>query len=102
MKYEDMDRCIGIVLKKYRNDKKLTVRVVGESLGLNNSTIIRWETGENSIRAKDLLRYLDFLGRTYDDFLLDFSRSEAIKPIRTRKAKRKTDSSTKELRTEAA
>ena len=102
MKYEDMDKCIGIVLKKYRTDKKLTVRTVGEMLSLNNSTIIRWETGENSIREKDLLHYLDLLDRSYDEFLKDLNSSNTIRPMRTRKTKAKAKTPiSKELRTEA-
>ena len=100
MKYEDMDKYIGIVLKQYRKENKLTVRTVGEMLSLNNSTISRWETGENSIRAKDLLHYLDLLGRSYDEFLLDLRDSSNMVPIRTRKTKTKRSVS-KGLRTEA-
>lgn len=71
MKYDEMDKKIGSVLKRYREKKGLSLRAVGEILNVNNSTIIKWESGINSIVAKDLLHYLDLLGFTYEQFIDD-------------------------------
>lgn len=106
MKYEEMDKSIGKVLRRYRKDRKLTVRAAGEMLELNNSTITRWETGENSIRAKDLLHYLDLLDRTYDEFILDlrhFEPSNASKQrLKNSRAKTKAKiSASDKLQTDA-
>ena len=72
MEYEKMDKSIGAVLKRYRTERRLSLRDVGEMLQVNNSTVSRWESGENAISAKDLLHYVDLLGFSYDQFLDDF------------------------------
>lgn len=69
MNYNEFDRIIGNELRNIRTKRRLTVRQVGEMLGLDNSTISKWETGKASIRAKDLMRYLDLLGVSYSDFI---------------------------------
>lgn len=69
MNYNDFDRIIGNELRNIRTKRRLTVRQVGEMLGLDNSTISKWETGKASIRAKDLMRYLDLLGVSYSEFI---------------------------------
>ena len=69
MEYENFDKVIGNELRNLRKQKRLTVRQVGAMLGLDNSTISKWETGNASIRAKDLMRYLDLLGVSYSDFI---------------------------------
>ena len=71
MKYDEMDIKIGAVLKKYRKEKRLTIRKIGDILGINNSTVSKWESGINAISAKDLLHYLDLLGITYEQFIED-------------------------------
>ena len=71
MKYDEMDIKIGAVLKKYRKEKRLTIRKIGNILGINNSTVSKWESGINAISAKDLLHYLDILGITYEQFIED-------------------------------
>jgi transcriptional regulator with XRE-family HTH domain len=71
MKYDEMDIKIGAVLKKYRKEKRLTIRKIGDILGINNSTVSKWESGINAISAKDLLHYLDILGITYEQFIED-------------------------------
>ena len=71
MKYDEMDIKIGAVLKKYRKEKRLTIRKIGDILGINNSTVSKWESGINAISAKDLLHYLDVLGITYEQFIED-------------------------------
>lgn len=74
MKYDEMDAKIGATIKRYRNERKLTVRDVGEMLKIDNSTVTRWESGENAIRARDLLHYLDRLGYTYEKFISDLKK----------------------------
>lgn len=69
MNYNDFDKVIGNELRNIRTKRRLTVRQVGEMLGLDNSTISKWETGKASIRAKDLMRYLDLLGVSYSEFI---------------------------------
>lgn len=69
MNYNEFDRIIGNELRNIRTKRRLTVRQVGEMLGLDNSTISKWETGKASIRAKDLMRYLDLLGVSYSEFI---------------------------------
>ena len=76
MNYDDMDALIGTVLKSYRKFKKLTIRQVGEMLDVNNSTVSRWETGENAISAKLLLHYLDILYCPYERFISDLRKAE--------------------------
>lgn len=73
MKYDEMNVKIGNLLKKYRESirPRLTVRAVGEKLGIDNSTVIRWESGENAISAKDMFRYLDLLNVDADQFVDD-------------------------------
>ena len=70
-KANDEDIKIGAVLKKYRKEKRLTIRKIGDILGINNSTVSKWESGINAISAKDLLHYLDILGITYEQFIED-------------------------------
>lgn len=69
MNYNEFDKVIGNELRNIRTKRRLTVRQVGEMLGLDNSTISKWETGKASIRAKDLMRYLDLLGVSYSEFI---------------------------------
>ena len=69
MNYNEFDKVIGNELRNIRTKRHLTVRQVGEMLGLDNSTISKWETGKASIRAKDLMRYLDLLGVSYSEFI---------------------------------
>ena len=72
MKYEDQDLIIGAVLKKYRNEKGLSIRQAGERFKIDNSTVSSWEIGKNSITAKELFKYLEFLGHSQDDFYRDY------------------------------
>lgn len=67
--YDNFDKKVGEGLKRLRNEKRLTLRQVGEIFDINNSTIARWESGENSISAKLLFKYLEFYGITYEDFI---------------------------------
>lgn len=69
MNYNEFDKVIGNELRNIRTKRRLTVRQVGEMLGLDNSTISKWETGKASIRAKDLMWYLDLLGVSYSEFI---------------------------------
>ncbi len=69
MDYETFDAIVGNELRKLRKQKKLTVRQVGDMLGVHNSTVSKWETGYNSITAKELMRYLDLLGVSYSEFI---------------------------------
>lgn len=69
MDYNNFDQVVGNELRKLRKQKRLTVRKVGEMLDIHNSTVSKWETGVNSITAKELMRYLDLLGVSYSEFI---------------------------------
>lgn len=69
MDYNKFDQVVGNELRKLRKQKRLTVRKVGEMLDIHNSTVSKWETGVNSITAKELMRYLDLLGVSYSEFI---------------------------------
>lgn len=69
MDYKNFDKVLGNELRNLRNKRKLTIRQAGELLGLDNSTVSKWETGHSSISAKELMRYLDLLGVSYSEFI---------------------------------
>ena len=63
---------IGFELQAERGKADITLREMAVKLGVDNSTISKWETGKNKISAVDLLRYLEVLGIKPDAFFERF------------------------------
>ena len=63
---------LGEALKKAREDAGLSLRDAAERFRVNNSTISRWETGDNDIPATKLIDYVNMLGISIDDFFANY------------------------------
>jgi transcriptional regulator with XRE-family HTH domain len=51
-------REIGGEMRAARESAKLTTRQLGDRLGVESSTISRWERGERTVKPRDITRYL--------------------------------------------
>jgi len=56
-------------LKELKNERRLSNIVLGKNVGIDNSTICRWEKGENDIKGDHLIRLATFFGVTTDYLL---------------------------------
>lgn len=65
---KDYNKAIGDQLKIERQNCGLTLREAATKLGVDNSTISKWESGKNKITAVDLIRYLNILKVRLNDF----------------------------------
>lgn len=65
---EEMRVRIGKELRRLRQSHHLSLRAVADKYGKDNSTISKWETGDNNISAIDLIDYVEFYGVTIDEF----------------------------------
>ena len=62
-------KTFGARLKELRIERKLSHTELGKIIGVNGSTISRWENGVISIKDEDLVRVAKFFG-VKTDFLL--------------------------------
>lgn len=57
-------------IKKLRKDCQLSQREVAQSLGLNTSTVAKWETGKSKPRANTLVQLAGMYGCNVDALLV--------------------------------
>ena len=56
-------------LRELRKEKGLSSMALGNSIGVRDSTIIRWENNQNDIKAEQLVKLAQFFGVTTDYLL---------------------------------
>ena len=54
-------------LKEWRRAKAVSIRQMAEELGVNPSTVIKWEKGESKMPIDKAAMYCRFLGITLDE-----------------------------------
>jgi transcriptional regulator with XRE-family HTH domain len=59
---ESQPMTVGEQIRARREAKRLTLAGLAERIGRNKSTVLRYETGELSIRLDELQRIADALG----------------------------------------
>lgn len=69
---KNYNKAIGEALKKARLDKGYSLRKSAELLGVDHSTVGKWESGTNNILAVDLINYLQILNVNLEDFIKQF------------------------------
>lgn len=69
MKDSPVIRAFAKRLKQLREEAGLTKAGLAKELGVNVNTITRWETGRCDVRARYLLRILDFFNVDCDYML---------------------------------
>ena len=59
----------AMTLKFLRESRNLSMRQVGKSIGVSDSTISHLENGRADIRAELVIRLLNLYGYTYEEYL---------------------------------
>jgi len=62
-------RAFGQILRELRNEKGLSAVALGKAVGINNSTIIRWENCNIDITSDYLVKLAQFF-EVSTDYLL--------------------------------
>lgn len=62
---------IGKILKNIRQKKKMTVTEFADRVGINKSTVSRYENGSRKIPMEDIAKFASVLGVTPQELLLD-------------------------------
>lgn len=62
--YEIADRLVGKVLRKLRIESGLKQDQVAARLGINQSMVSKFESGERSLHLSEVYAYADALGTT--------------------------------------
>lgn len=58
----NIDKKIGYILQKYREDNNFSQQLVADKLGKSKSTVCLWESGKRSINMSDFLRIVEVMG----------------------------------------
>ena len=56
-------------LKELRQEQGLSVIKLGTAIGVSDATICRWESGQNDIKGRDLIKLAIFFGVSTDYLL---------------------------------
>ncbi len=69
---------IGAIVKSLRKEKGISLTELSEKLGLNKSTVSRYENGSRKIPMDDIAQFANILGVSPEFLLLedDFEKSE--------------------------
>ena len=67
----NINRVIGMGLKKKRTERHLTQEQLAERLGKIQSYVSKTEQGERSLRATEVFSYADALEIQWEDLMLD-------------------------------
>lgn len=59
------------IIKKLRESKGMTQKALAHRLGVERSTVAKWETGEATPRSDKLLEIAKIFGCTIDDLFAD-------------------------------
>ena len=59
---------LGEALRTERNLHHYTMEQIADYIGVNKSTVMRWEHGKTEMSAKSLIMYLEFMHVTVADF----------------------------------
>ena len=65
----DTNAEIGMAMKKYRKQKKMSMQTVADKLGVTKTAVHYWETGKRTIYAYQLLDYCEAIGVNVNDVL---------------------------------
>lgn len=71
MNNNEIKQHVGATLKRLRTENKITQKELGDYLGVKNSTISAWESGQNSIDMTVLFNICDYLGVSVTEFKKD-------------------------------
>lgn len=66
-KKNNLDRYIGLKVKKYRQDKRITRSIIAAKLGLTEAEYTQSENGTRRFSARELVELVALLGVTVDD-----------------------------------
>lgn len=56
--------------KEWRRVKGFSVKKIAEDLGVNPSTVVKWESGKSKMPVDKALKYCDSLGVKLDDVFI--------------------------------
>ena len=57
------------LIREWRENAKLKQEDIGKALGVTQSAVSQWESGETHPRGKQLLKFAAMLNRTSDEIL---------------------------------
>lgn len=75
----DLKDFVGLKIKEYRKDNRLTQEALAEKLGVTKQTVSRYEKGERKANQDILFALCDIFGVTIDDFFP--SKNDSVKII---------------------
>lgn len=70
---KEFDIALGAELRKIRKEKGLTCDYIAGNLGITHSSVLRWESGRNTMTAARLMAYLKATGTDPNAFIRDFT-----------------------------
>ena len=73
----DLKDFVGLKIKEYRKDNRLTQEALAEKLGVTKQTVSRYEKGERKANQDVLFALCDIFGVTIDDFFP--SKNDSVK-----------------------
>ena len=73
----DLKDFVGLKIKEYRKDNRLTQEALAEKLGVTKQTVSRYEKGERKANQDILFALCDIFGVTIDDFFP--SKNDSVK-----------------------
>lgn len=76
----DLECRLGEILKKHREEMKMSITEVAGWCGVSRSTILSIETGSASSHFNNVIQYAYCLGKTaFDEFMTEISREAQIR-----------------------
>ena len=66
---KDTNAEIGMAMKKFRKQKKMSMQAVADKLGVTKTAVHYWETGKRTIYEYQLLAYCEAIGANVNDVL---------------------------------
>ncbi len=70
-KVDDIDRIIGVTLRKLRKGKRISMKVLAPRVGITYQQLQKYENGQNRVTASRLLRIAAVLGEPIERFYSD-------------------------------
>nr|WP_321358921.1 helix-turn-helix transcriptional regulator [uncultured Hyphomonas sp.] len=64
----EIDRAVGVNIRKLRTERNLTLAELGDALGISHQQLQKYETGTNRLSAGMLAKVSDVLGGSIPEF----------------------------------